>query len=108
MSRSIVGKLTLFVGVLVGLNTALLIGAAYVAASAILSKQVRARLTTIAEDRQEILLHELRQEQGRAATFGRWPRIRSSLADGPPTEAYAEEVGGFLETIRSHTAGLVA
>ncbi len=49
MTKSIVGKLTLFVGVLVGLNTALLIGAAYVTTSAILRDQVRDRLEAIAE-----------------------------------------------------------
>jgi PAS domain S-box-containing protein len=106
MTKSIVGKLTLFVGVLVGLNTALLIGAAYVTTSAILRDQVRDRLTAIADDRQEILLHELRQQQARAATFGEWPRIRSLFAADAGRNG--DQAGGFLGMVRSHTAGLLA
>ena len=106
MTKSIVGKLTLFVGVLVGLNTALLIGAAYVTTSAILRDQVRGRLTAIADDRQEILLHELRQQQARAATFGGWPRIRSLFAADAGRNG--DQAGGFLGMVRSHSAGLLA
>ena len=106
MTKSIVGKLTLFVGVLVALNTALLIGAAYVTTSAILRDQVRDRLTAIADDRQEILLHELRQQQARAATFGGWPRIRSLLAADAGRNG--DQAGGFLGMVRSHAAGLLA
>ena len=80
MTRSIVGKLTLFVGVLVGLNTALLIGAAYVTTSAILRDQVRDRLEAIASDRQEILLHELRQQQERVSRMAGWAPIRGLFA----------------------------
>ncbi len=74
MTKSIVGKLTLFVGVVVGLNTAMLIGAAYVTTSAILRDQVEDRLKAIAADRQEILLNELRQQRARSATTatGTW------------------------------------
>lgn len=112
MTKSIVGKLTLFVGVLVGLNTALLIGAAYVATGAILGHQVRDRLTTIADDRQEILLHELRQQQDRAVAFGGRPRIRGPLAAYEEgrlrADPFAEQAGGFLGIVQSHAAGLLA
>ena len=42
-------------GVLVALNTGVLIGAAYIATSAILRDQIHERLSTVAADRQEML-----------------------------------------------------
>jgi two-component system, NtrC family, sensor kinase len=112
MTKSIVGKLTLFVGVLVGLNTALLIGAAYVTISAILRDQIQSRLEAIAGDRQEILFHEFQQQQGRVLEFAGRPRIQtlfSAYADGTlPPDRFVEQAGGFLANVQVHAAGLLA
>src|ERR1700722_9816066 len=112
MTNSIVGKLTVFVGVLVGLNTAMLIGAAYVTTSSILSDQVRDRLEAIADDRQEILLHALQQQQERASKLADRAAIRSLFArytgGTMPADRFAEEAGGFLSNVHSHAAGLLA
>jgi PAS domain S-box-containing protein len=112
MTKSIVGKLTLFVGVLVGLNTAMLIGVAYVTTSAILRDQVEDRLKAIAGDRQEILLHELRQQQERASAFASRQRIRTLLAahagETMPALTFVEQVRGYLAYVQAHAAGLLA
>ena len=69
MTKSIVGKLTWFVGVLVALNTGSLIGAAYFITSAMLRDQIHDRLTTIAADRQGILLSALKSQDQFLAGF---------------------------------------
>src|SRR5262245_33532876 len=79
MTNSIVWKLTLFVGVLVVLNTGSLIGVVYITTSAMLRDQIHDRLTTVSADRQEMLLNALKQEERRAAVFAHWPRIRLLL-----------------------------
>ncbi len=71
---SIIWKLTLFVGVVIAINTGLLIGAAYYTTSAILQDQIHDRLTTVAGDRQEMLVHGLKQQEDRAARFAGRPR----------------------------------
>src|SRR5262249_48234202 len=110
--KSIVGKLTLFVGVLVAFNTALLIGAAYVTTSAILSDQVRNRLMAIAGDRQEILFLALRQQRERASSIGDRPRIRALFADYAggtlSAERFADHAGAFLGNVQAHAADLLA
>src|SRR6185312_9642802 len=112
MTRSIVGKLTLFVGVVVGLNTAMLIGAAYVTTSAILRDQVEDRLKAIANDRQEILLHELQQQQDRVSVFASRQRIRALLAahagETMPALTFVKQVHGYLAYVQAHAAGLLA
>jgi two-component system, NtrC family, sensor kinase len=112
MTNTIVGKLTVFVGVLVGVNTAMLIGAAYVTTSSILSDQVRDRLEAIAGDRQEILLQALQQQQERASRLaGRAPirALFARYAGGTMTASqFAEEAGGFLSNVQVHAAGLLA
>ncbi len=112
MTNTIVGKLTVFVGVLVGLNTAMLIGAAFVTTSSILSDQVRDRLEAIAGDRQEILLQALQQQQERASRLAGRAPIRASFAryaGGTMTASqFAEEAGGFLSNVQAHSAGLLA
>src|SRR4051794_1442034 len=112
MTRSIVGKLTLFVGVVVGLNTAMLIGVAYVATSAILRDQVEDRLKAIAADRQEILLSELKQQQERASAFAGRPRIRTLFAAHAggtmPALTFAEQARGYLVYVQAHAAGVLA
>jgi PAS domain S-box-containing protein len=112
MTRSIVGKLTLFVGVVVGLNTAMLIGAAYVTTDAMLRDQIAERLKGIAADRQEVLLHELRQQQERAAACAGRPRIQSLLAaragGAMPALPLVEQARAYLATVQAHTAGVLA
>src|SRR5262249_52998980 len=81
MTNSIVGKLTWFVGVLVALNTGSLIGVAYFITAPPLRDQIHDRLTTVAADRQGILLNALKQEGGRATALANWPRIRELLSD---------------------------
>jgi PAS domain S-box-containing protein len=112
MTKSIVGKLTLFVGVLVAFNTALLIGAAYVTTSAILSDQVRNRLMAIAGDRQEVLFLALRQQRERASSIGGRPRIRALFADYAggtlSAERFADHAGAFLGNVQAHAADLLA
>ena len=66
---SIVWKLTLFVGVLVALNCAVLIGVAYIATSRIIRHQIHERLSTVAADRQEMLAYTLGQQEERATQF---------------------------------------
>jgi two-component system NtrC family sensor kinase len=78
---SIVWKLTLFVGVLVALNCAVLIGVAYIATSKILRKQIHERLSTVAADRQEMLAYTLRQHEERATQFAHRVRIHQLLAE---------------------------
>ncbi len=109
---SIVWKLTLFVGVLVALNTGLLIGAAYFATSAILRDQVHDRLTTVAGDRQEMLVHGLKQDQDQAASFAGWPRMRSLVtvharAAQQPRQ-FQDGTEAFLSNIRDNVSGLLA
>jgi two-component system, NtrC family, sensor kinase len=112
MTKSIVGKLTLFVGVLVAFNTALLVGAAYVTTSSILSHQVRDRLMTIASDRQEILFLALRQQRDRAASIGGRTWIRRLFTEHAGgtlrSERFADLAGEFLANVQTHAADLLA
>ncbi len=111
MPRSIVGKLTLFVAVLVGLNTSLLVGAAYLTTSAILRDQVRTQLEAIAGDRQEILFFAFRQQHERAVELAARGRLRALLAgsaDGSDLPPSTERAGGFLGNVRAHAADVLA
>ncbi len=114
MTRSIVSKLTLFVGVLIGVNTALLIGAASVATESILGYQIRERLTTVAADRQQILVRELRSQQSRTSRFAGWTRIRALLGDreaepfASASDRQGETPSRFLEVVLSHSDDLLA
>ena len=85
--------------VLVGSNLSVL-AIAYTTTSTILRDQVRGRLTVIASDRQEILLHELRMQQARVAEFGARPRLRSLFAararGSMPAGQFTEQLVGLL------------
>ncbi len=109
---SIIWKLTLFVGVVIAINTGLLIGAAYYATSAILQDQIHARLTTVAADRQEMLVHGLKQQEDRAGWFAGRTRIRSLLVERArgqmPPERFEAEAEAFLSGMRMNIASLVA
>ncbi|MHB1561246.1 MAG: GAF domain-containing protein [Isosphaeraceae bacterium] len=110
MPRSIVGKLTLFVAVLVGLNTSLLVGAAYLTTSAIVRDQVRTQLEAIAGDRQEILFFALRQQHERTVELAarRWLRmLLAGSADGPIPASPIDRIGGFLANVRAHAADVL-
>ena len=78
---SIIWKLTLFVGVVIAINTGLLIGAAFYTTRAMLQDQIHDRLTTVAGDRQEMLVHGLKQQEDRAAWFANRTRIRTLLVE---------------------------
>ena len=112
MTKSIVWKLTLFVGVLVAINTALLIGVAYITTSAILQDEVKDRLNTVAGDRQEILLHELNQQVERAVGFANRSRMGSLLIDRAhgtlPAQRFREEAEAFLSSVRANITSLLA
>ncbi len=111
MPRSIVGKLTLFVAVLVGLNTSLLVGAAYLTTSAIVRDQVRTQLEAIAGDRQEILFFALRQQHERTTELAarRWLRVLlARSADGPAPASPTDRIGEFLANVRAHAADVLA
>jgi two-component system NtrC family sensor kinase len=109
---SIIWKLTLFVGVLVVINTALLIGAAYITTSAILVDEVQDRLTTVAGDRQEILLLELNQQVERAVGFANRSRIRPLLVERArgtlPAQEFRKEAETFLSIVRANITSLLA
>jgi hypothetical protein len=69
-------------GFLILATHVMLTGSAYVITSAILRDQIHDRLTTICGDRQDMLVHELAQQQERAARLANWARIRSLLDGG--------------------------
>ncbi len=105
MAKSIVAKLTWFVGVLVALNTGALIGVAYIITSGMLRDQIHDRLTTVAADRQGILVNALKQEGGRAAALANWPRIRELLSQSDREPNAADRVRAEAESVLSGVRG---
>jgi signal transduction histidine kinase len=109
---SIVWKLTLFVGVLVALNGALLIAVAYIATSMILREQIHQRLTTVAADRQEMLAFTLRQQEDLARQLAHRGRVNQLLSQRRNatirSERFRADIETILSTARSHTAGFLA
>ncbi len=109
---SIIWKLTLFVGVVIAINTGLLVGAAYYTTSAILQDQIHARLSTVAADRQEMLVDGLKQNEDRAAWFAGRSRIRTLLVERArgqmPAHRFEAETEAFLAGVRMNLTGLVA
>ena len=72
----------MFVGVVVALNGAALIGATYYATSAILQDQIFKRLVTVATLRQEMLATTLQEHEKRAREFaGRSPVRAVALSE---------------------------
>jgi PAS domain S-box-containing protein len=112
MRTSIVWKLTLFVGVVVALNTGLLIGVAYIATSAILRDQIHDRLATRAADRQGMLQSALKEQAQRAAALASWTRIRSLLTEhaqaAMTADAFEAEATPILSSVRANTSGVRA
>ena len=76
---SIARKLTVFVGVVVVLNGAALIGATYFGTSAILQDQILKRLVTVATLRQEMLATTLKEHEKHAREFAERPDVRQLL-----------------------------
>ena len=76
---SIVSKLTLFVGVVVALNGAAIIGVAYLATNAILQDQIFKRLVTVATLRQELLADTLEKHKERVIDFAGDSSIRQLI-----------------------------
>src|ERR1700678_927911 len=109
---SIVWKLTLFVGVLVTLNCALLIGVTYVTTTEILRNQIDERLSTVASDRQEMLSYTLQQHQERATQLAQRVRIHhlfAQLAGGTISrERFRAETETILTAARTNTTGFLA
>jgi len=109
---SIVWKLTLFVGVLVALNCAVLIGVAYIATSRILRRQIHERLSTVAADRQEMLAYTLRQQEERATQFAHRARIHQLLAqraEGTISfDRFKDDTETILLNARNSTTGYLA
>jgi hypothetical protein len=76
---SIVWKLTVFVGVVVALNGAALIGVTYLATNSILQDQIFKRLVTVATLRQEMLATTLEKHEERVIDFAGRSGIRLLL-----------------------------
>jgi signal transduction histidine kinase len=109
---SIIWKLTLFVGIVVALNGALLIGVTYLATKAILEDQVFKRLGAVATLRQELLSSTLQDHGQRAFEFATRSRVRLLLlrrAEEPITSARFRAMAdpilaNSLATIRDYIA----
>jgi signal transduction histidine kinase/HAMP domain-containing protein len=109
---SIVWKLTVFVGVVVALDGALLIGVTYLATKAILEDQVYKRLRAVVTLRQELLASTLHDHEQRVLEFASSTRVRlllSRRADEPISparfRALADPIlANSLATIRDYIA----
>src|SRR3954463_13858065 len=77
--RSIVLKLTLFVGSLVALTAGTLITVGYYYTGRMLSDQIDARLSAIADDRQALLRSELLHLEDRARLVASRTRLRDLM-----------------------------
>jgi two-component system, NtrC family, sensor kinase len=109
---SIIWKLTLFVGVVIAINTGLLVGAAFYTTRSIVQDQIHARLTTVADDRQEMLVHGLKQQEERVAWFAARTRIRTLLIERArgllSAEQFEKEAESFLSSVLTNVTGLMA
>ncbi len=112
LRSSIVWKLTLFVGVLVALTCAVLIGVAYIATSRILVDQIHNRLLTVASDRQEMLAYTLAQQEQRATRFasrGPLHRLMTQRAEDPiSAQTFGTEAENVLSAVRTNSTGFLA
>ncbi|MDG3004579.1 ATP-binding protein [Paludisphaera mucosa] len=97
--RSIVGKQTLFVGFLVSLTAAALTTAGNLYVGAIVSEQIDARLSAIADDRQALLLTAMRREAERVAQVAGRTRLRALLDLRGRSAAGRERSGVDLQTV---------
>lgn len=77
--RSIVAKLSLFVGFLVVLTAGSLIAVGYAYVGNLVGEQIDARLSVIADDRQSQILKAMREAEGRVRMATTRSRLRSLL-----------------------------
>src|SRR5262249_24417320 len=112
LRSSIVWKLTVFVGVLVALNGAVLIAVAYFTTSAILRDQIHKRLSTVATARQAQLTDALRHLQDKALQFANRARVERLVAERAAGKLTAlhfrTEAEAVLSNARVSTSGILA
>ena len=110
--RSIVLKLTLFVGSLVGLTAGTLITVGYYYTGRMLSDQIDARLSGIADDRQALLKSELLHLEDRARLVASRTRLRDLMdqhARGAITaDAFRTDTIRILDDVRAGSPGFLA
>ena len=91
--RSIVLKLTLFVGALVALTAGTLITVGYVYTAGVLRDQIDARLSAIADDRQAFLRSELLHIEDRARLVASRTRLRDLMDQHDRKAIASDEIG---------------
>src|SRR4051795_8738747 len=110
--HSIVLKLTLFVGSLVGLTAGTLITVGYYYTGRMLSDQVDARLSGIADDRQALLKSGLLHLEDRARLVASRTRLRDlmdQLARGAVTvDTFRTDAIRILDDVRAGSPGFLA
>ncbi|APW58986.1 HAMP domain-containing histidine kinase [Paludisphaera borealis] len=109
---SIVAKLTLFVGFLVALTAGVLITVGYLYVSAMVSSQIDAQLSVIADDRQALLLTTMQQEEERVRQLATRTRLRillEQLKRGSLSEAqFGKDVEDVLDDVRESAKDFLA
>jgi signal transduction histidine kinase len=112
LKRSIVVKLTLFVGLLVALTAGILITVVYRYTSEMLRDQIDNRLSAVADDRQSLLMTGMAQMEERVRIFASRYRLLEILerySGGSMTaERFQAESTRTLDEVRSDTDGLLA
>jgi PAS domain S-box-containing protein len=110
--RSIVLKLTLFVGALVALTAATLITVGYVYTAEVLRDQIDARLSAIADDRQALLKSEMQHLEDRARLVASRTRLRDLMdqhASGAiESDAFRSDATRILDDVRASSTGFLA
>jgi signal transduction histidine kinase len=111
-NRSIVLKLTLFVGALVALTAGTLITVGYVYTAGVLRDQIDARLSAIADDRQAFLRSELLHLEDRARLVASRTRLRELMDQHDrkaiATDAFRADAVRILDDVRTGAAGFLA
>jgi two-component system, NtrC family, sensor kinase len=102
IGSSIVWKLTVFAGIFVALNGAILIGVAYWATSAILRDQIHERLATVAAARQEVLVLALHQQMDQTANLANLPGIQTLLLQPSRGPVTSETIKAEIATTVFH------
>jgi PAS domain S-box-containing protein len=112
LARSIVVKLTLFVGLLVALTAGILITVVYRYTSEMLRDQIDNRLSAVADDRQSLLMAGMAQVEERVrilATRYRLLEVLEQYSRGAMTpERFQAQSVRTLDEVRSDTDGLLA
>ncbi|WP_165067762.1 ATP-binding protein [Paludisphaera rhizosphaerae] len=102
--RSIVAKQALFVGFLLALTSTALTTAGYLYVGDMITEQIDARLSAIADDRQSLLLAGLRREGDRVVQAANRTRLRILLDSRSRASAYGDgpaiDLQGALDDVR--------